>query len=121
MKHFEIGQSCPYCKIGTLYTLLDGGCSCHIHPPCGYCVEKNSNLSCDNCGEDPYEDISTNWEVVKYWDDIYDGIVASNLTENEAIRKANSFKRSIYTTYGVRKMEVEKKTFLEWLGHGNNI
>jgi hypothetical protein len=32
----------------------EGGCSCHINPPCGYCTEPNTY--CENCGWDGKEE-----------------------------------------------------------------
>ena len=32
----------------------EGGCSCHINPPCGYCTEPNSY--CETCGWDAKEE-----------------------------------------------------------------
>jgi hypothetical protein len=45
----EEGDRCPdsTCK-GTLTFQRDGSCSCHVHPPCGACV--NSTLTCNVCG-----------------------------------------------------------------------
>lgn len=34
----------------------EGGCSCHINPPCGYCTEPNS--FCSTCGWDAKEEQS---------------------------------------------------------------
>lgn len=33
---------------------LDGGCSCHINPPCGYCTEPSGY--CNTCGWDAKEE-----------------------------------------------------------------
>lgn len=118
MEHFETGEKCPDKKCnGILETTLDGGCSCHIHPPCSYCVSKNDNLSCSVCGEDPYEYEPKEYQVVRYWDEIYDRTVTSNLTEKEAKELAYKLNKSrtIYTSYGYCKMQPEKKTFLGWL------
>lgn len=30
------------------------GCSCHINPPCGACVD--NPLVCDHCGDEPVEE-----------------------------------------------------------------
>lgn len=114
-------------------------CSCHIHPPCSYCV--NAIAYCNICGfeEDDTHDITENvipsntikfeinepiyptydpkpiYEVVRYFDDIYEATVKSNLDEktarNEAIKYANSKPRH-YVSFGVRKM---KFSYLEWI------
>ena len=118
MEYFETGEKCPDKKCnGILETTLDGGCSCHIHPPCDYCVSENDHLSCSICGEDPYEYEPKEFMVIKLWDEIYDGIVATNLTEKEAkeIKDKYNKNRTIYTSYGFCKMQPEKKTFLGWL------
>lgn len=116
MTHFETGEKCPNknCK-GILETIIDGGCSCHINPPCSYCIDKNNHLSCNYCGIDPYEYKPREYEIVKYWDNIYDCTVKSDLTRTEAEKMLPSYKRNIYTTYGIRKTPTIKKTFLDWL------
>lgn len=116
VEYFEEGNACPHCAEGILETFMEGCCACHIHPPCAYCVHKNENLSCSKCGEDPYSKLENkDWEVVQYWDNIFDKVITTNLSETEARGMADSFKRNIYTTYGVRKKLEQRRTFKEWI------
>lgn len=45
------GAACPMddCR-GTLQFLPVVGCSCHINPPCGACID--NPLTCNVCGEE---------------------------------------------------------------------
>lgn len=48
----EEGDKCPACEEGKLAWqshYQDGGCSCHINPPCSYCTDQD--LACNKCGE----------------------------------------------------------------------
>lgn len=47
----------------------------------------------------------TKYKVVKYWDDMFDGVVAKDLTEKQAKELATSLRennKSIYTSYEVK-------------------
>lgn len=49
----EEGDSCPAPGCGgRLVYEPDGGCTCHISPPCWACTE--ANLVCNECGKDPH-------------------------------------------------------------------
>ncbi|CAH9016482.1 conserved hypothetical protein [Vibrio phage 137E35-1] len=43
----EEGGKCPECKNGEL-TYHAENCTCHINPPCGYCID--APLTCNHCG-----------------------------------------------------------------------
>lgn len=116
---YVVGDSCPNCLSGILESYLDGCCSCHIHPPCSYCVNSNNYLQCSVCLEDPYEYLPKQYEVIKYWDNIFDEVVVSNLTLPEAEDKVRSLRRNIYTTFGVRKTPPTLKIFTQWLTSNN--
>lgn len=48
----------------------EGGCSCHISPPCGYCVDPNE--FCPVCGWEAQEETDTfNDFTVKYADQLH--------------------------------------------------
>lgn len=119
---------------------LDGGCSCHINPPCGYCTTPKEY--CPNCNWDaeqedleyyltPFmlqhpkprpkkyysweynvmdtkykgDDLKPIWNVCKYWDEVFDGVVYTGLTREQADLKKQSLSRNIYTSFGVTKNE----------------
>lgn len=42
------GDPCPECAKPTVLHHPGDGCSCHIAPPCGYCVD--AYLVCEACG-----------------------------------------------------------------------
>ncbi len=43
----EEGDHCPECGTSIVYPKVEG-CSCHINPPCGACVD--NRLTCPSCG-----------------------------------------------------------------------
>lgn len=52
------------------------------------------------------------YKVVKYWDDMYDDVVAAGLTEKEAKELATSLRennKSIYTSYEVKSYTERQK------------
>lgn len=49
-QELEEGDNCPKCKEGELKYTSDGGCSCHLNPPCAACT--NSYLQCNYCMEE---------------------------------------------------------------------
>lgn len=53
-KEVEEGDVCAECGAGKMKYERDGGCSCHIAPPCSACVE--AKLTCTKCGWRPNED-----------------------------------------------------------------
>lgn len=109
--------------------ILDGGCSCHINPPCGYCTEPKS--FCVKCGWDDKEEQAESqqkqtvvpvlqliqhsfdhekyyneddgklYDVNKYFDDVFDGKITTGKTLGEARRIKDKYKRNIYTSYKV--------------------
>lgn len=56
-KYPDLGDPCPLECIGRLIEKHYGeGCSCHLNPPCSYCVD--TTLICDTCGWEP-EDVNS--------------------------------------------------------------
>lgn len=53
MSRNEEGDLCPYedCSGSLEWGEREGDCSCHINPPCHYCVDRP--MICAVCGEDP--------------------------------------------------------------------
>ncbi len=49
----EESGKCPDCGKGEL-TYLAENCTCHINPPCGYCID--APLTCNECGAEFVED-----------------------------------------------------------------
>lgn len=49
------------------------------------------------------EDLTPIWGVNKYFDEVFDGVVARGLTKEEADKKLSRLTRNIYTSYGVVK------------------
>jgi hypothetical protein len=49
MKDYYIDDKCPSegCGGNIVETELDGGCSCHISPPCSHCC--HGQIECDTC------------------------------------------------------------------------
>lgn len=44
----EEGDTCPKCCFGTMEEVRpEGECTCHISPPCGFCLTQR--LVCDEC------------------------------------------------------------------------
>ena len=116
----------------------DGGCSCHINPPCSYC--ETPSEYCPECDWDAREekdemdrirhevylkqqeknknlpppppkveirDDGKLYSVVRYFDDIYEATIGSNLTIGEANdlqRKMNN-KPRYYVYYSVREQK----------------
>jgi hypothetical protein len=79
----------------------DGGCSCHINPPCSYCTDDGAY--CPKCGWDNeyipqpqttiipirYEkpivvDDGKKYIVRRFFDDVFEAVVETNLTKPEA-------------------------------------
>lgn len=56
MEGFEVDENCN--RNGCIGVIqerdIDGCCSCHIHPPCGYCTTPKEY--CPECGWDSEED-----------------------------------------------------------------
>lgn len=63
---WEEGNKCPNadCSGHIVIDYPDGGCSCHINPPCSRCT--SSFLVCDTCGEQEPEDETTYVPVIAY-------------------------------------------------------
>ncbi len=65
---------------------IDGGCSCHINPPCSYCTEPKNY--CSECDWDEKEENDKADQVSrKYWDDYHkrpDVIEAKRKQEEES-------------------------------------
>jgi len=64
---FEVGQVCGRkgCK-GTIEEHpSDGGCSCHINPPCSYCVDPREY--CGTCGWEAADDLVVQAEGTIYF------------------------------------------------------
>lgn len=105
----------------------EGGCSCHINPPCSWC--ETSREYCPGCGWDgreeqieayrsikpaapfvpsPPKEIQDDgklYDVVRYFDDVYEGTNATGLTlpaATELSKKLNSMPRH-YVSYSVRE------------------
>jgi hypothetical protein len=46
----EPEDACPYCPAGAYQIVRQDECLCHLHPPCGSCVD--APLVCDECGDE---------------------------------------------------------------------
>lgn len=72
---------------------IDGGCSCHINPPCGYCTEPKNY--CPECGWDEKEESEiSHYDSKKYWDDYH-----KRPDVIEAKRKADEEEKLFYSMY----------------------
>ena len=72
---------------------IEGCCSCHINPPCGYCTELKNY--CPECNWDEKEESETSYQDdKKYWEDYH------NRPEIiEARRKADEDEKLFYSMY----------------------
>lgn len=106
----------------------EGGCSCHINPPCSNCCR--TDQYCEECGwgnEEPVSnttayqqntvpretiyDPSPIYEVRRYFDDIYEATIKNNLPEKEAYELAKNYAKARprhYVSFGVYKMDKPK-------------
>lgn len=112
--------------LGTMVAVRNNedGCSCHLHPPCSYCVY--TEAICDVCNhntKDPDPIINEprelkTWCVYQTFDDVPEKDIATFVTQSEADRIVSNFKRSIYTARWTQPMRM---TFNEWLKNLNKI
>lgn len=81
MTEHEEGDTCGNCMTGELKWRsihYDGYCSCHLHPPCSYCMEQE--LVCSTCETIHIEYAPEKYETpapnhIKFWEQPFVPIV----------------------------------------------
>lgn len=100
----------------------EGGCSCHINPPCGYCTDDSQYCPKCNWENSTIEPAPSNitpteykppvivddgclYEIRRYFDDFFEAIVEKNLTYPKAVERRNyhNSKPRYYVYYSIHK------------------
>lgn len=128
----EVGQVCNRNKCKGVITEkeIDGGCSCHINPPCSFC--ETLREKCEECGWDAddeaylqlkerlkhitprsttplntlkIEDDGSLYKIVRYFDTFPECIVENNLSKSQAYTRRSQIikeRQRHYVSFEVR-------------------